>query len=342
MTNLNKQLENIAGRVGNLVNVFGTVNERLLRPAIERSFGRAFAKERTLYSLQCLSSLISKGSGVGIGSTPSQICDSAQKLAAYLEDNEIGWKMLIEFFDFATNHSFFRAFEKAATAADVGARIEETELLSEDDTVDDHEVINKFKIALRGNFESRSSTRAEDSMEDYRQNILCAVELSLGTLNFFEDQVINSIRERLRSLCYLLSTHYSRDRIQKLEACDGPGFMLAHYASRNEAMVRSKSLGQILPPDVCQMDVRGSITVIDKYGIVKVGEIKTSDAGKKKAKSQIVARTALITWAVKILCSNVTELILQGHIFMSKKMSTDRSRAAAHVSDVMSIFVHRL
>ncbi len=279
---------------------------------------------------------------MGIGSTPSQICDSARKLAAYLEGNETGWKMLMDFFNFATNHSFVRSFEKEATASDVGAGIEGTELLSKYDTMDDHEVINKFKLALRRNFESRSSNRAEDSLEDYRQNILCAVKLSLGTLNFFEDQVINSIRERLRSLCDLLSTHHKRDRIQKLVACDGPGLMLAHYASRNEVMVRGKSLGKILPPDVCQMDVRGSITVVEKYGIVMVGEIKTSDSGKKKAKSQIVARAALIKWALKILCSNVTELALQGHIFMSKEMSTDRSQATAHVSNGISIFVHRL
>ena len=91
------------------------------------------------------------------------------------------------------------------------------------------------------------------------------------------------------------------------------------------------------------MDVQGCITVIEKFALIKVGEIKTSEAGTKKAKAQISLRANLIKWALMILCEEVTDLALQGHIFMSKEASQSQSSGSnAYVKDGISIFVHLL
>ena len=83
-------LRMVEAKLDSLSTHVGAINERLLRPEIERSFGRSFAREVTINSLQSLAWLISKGSGVTLGTAPSQICEHSKKMAQKLEVGDVG------------------------------------------------------------------------------------------------------------------------------------------------------------------------------------------------------------------------------------------------------------
>ena len=217
-----------------------------------------------------------------------------------------------------------------------GAAIRAAETISNYLEIDDadygnnnDQILQYFQETLGKEFENSPSC---DYIDDYCQSVLKAVQNSLYCLKGSQDRVILSMKQRLQLLCNLLNMNYERERIQYLAGCNGCGLMLALYAANEKSAsggvsVRKKSLTQVLPPNVCQMDVQGSITVIEKYALIRVGEIKTSYSGTKKEKLQISVRANLIKWAIMILCEVVKDLALQGHIFMSKEASQSQSSA---------------
>ena len=153
---------------------------------------------------------------------------------------------------------------------------------------------------------------------------------------------VTSLLKRLQSLCDFLNQEVERERIEMLISCAGPGLMLAFYKA-GVSSAAPKSLAQVLPPNTCQMDVQGSISVVGQHAMIKVGEIKSSMSGKRKAKTQIQVRANLVKWAVQILFNEVTEVAVQGHIFVSKDVPQDDAvTAAPYVLEDISIFVHHL
>jgi hypothetical protein len=305
---------------------FGYVNERLLRQEIQRSFGREFTKEVTITSLQALAQLISKGKAVKIGKNPVDIVSAAKKLAAKLDNDEVGWKLLIDFFDTAT-----------------GCKSTDLEPCHSVQNSDE-----QFKI-----FKEILMKEQLDANLPRQQAILSAVQATVRRFKTKLHQVprttaVTSLLQRLQLLCNLLAIHYAQDRIESLISCAGPGLMLAFYTTGEIGLSSAapKSLAQFLPPNTCQMDVQGSISVVGEHAMIMVGEIKSSMSGKKHAKTQIKVRANLVKWAVKALFEDVVAVAVQGHLFVSKDMlrnhDDDEAVTAPNMHQDISIFMHYL
>jgi hypothetical protein len=151
-------------------------------------------------------------------------------------------------------------------------------------------------------------------------------------------------------LCHFLALEFARYQIEMLISCAGPGtsMMLALHktdvpSATPKKSAAPKTLAQVLPHNTCHMDVQSSISVVCQHVNIKVGEIKSSMSGMRKARIHIQVQANLVKWAVQKLHTDITEVALQDHIFVSKDiLQDDTVTAAPYLHQDISIFVHRL
>ncbi len=94
--------------------------------------------------------------------------------------------------------------------------------------------------------------------------------------------------------------------------------MLLQWAAYHRD-IDARSIWMVLPSLELELDVKGSISVVEPSAYINVGEIKTKlPSSNSKAWSQIERRAKVYSWGVQNLSMSPLQVTAVGHIFVNK------------------------
>jgi hypothetical protein len=128
----------------------------------------------------------------------------------------------------------------------------------------------------------------------------------------------SALKEKLTRLCNYLAMTEAKQRVRHLIQGGSAGIMLLQWAAYHRD-IDARSIWMVLPSLELELDVKGSISVVEPSAYINVGEIKTKlPSSNSKAWSQIERRAKVYSWGVQNLSMSPLQVTAVGHIFVNK------------------------